>query len=485
MTRNGRWIRTAVLTVAIGGMLGCATNPVTGRNEVSFVSQGQELQMGQEGYKAVVQEYGLYDGQDLQAYVNMVGQKVAKVSHLPNLDWHFTLLDDATVNAFAMPGGYIYVTRGILSHLNSEAQLAGVLGHEVGHVTHRHTAERITQQQLYGLGFGLASVFSPTFAQYSNVAQQALGLLFLKYSRQDETEADQLGVEYSTKAGYDPREIPATYAMLKRVSEQSGSTLPAFLSTHPDPGAREETTTQLANQAAAGKTGLLINERVYVQHLDGIVYGNDPRQGYFAGDQYYHPSLRFQLAFPSGWKHQDSKSSVVAAEANQAGAMQLTLTDAGGQSPSQFVAALSAKGSISGANGGSETVGGWPAWLGRLTVPQQNQAATTLDAAFVRKDQTQMFQILGQSKAPGDAAESSIFASMRSLRPLTDPARINVTADIVRVSRVATSGSFSTVAASLGEPANLLTEGSIINNVQPDEGVAAGTLIKTIVPGHH
>ena len=151
-----------------------------------------------------------------------VGQKVARASHQPGLAWHFTVLDDPTVNAFAMPGGYIYVTRGILAHLNSEAQLAGVLGHEIGHVTHRHTAERITQQQLYGLGFGLASALSETVRRYGDLAQQALGLLFLKYSRDDERQADELGVDYAAKAGYDPREIPSTYAMLKRVSDQAG-----------------------------------------------------------------------------------------------------------------------------------------------------------------------------------------------------------------------------------------------------------------------
>src|SRR5262249_43193809 len=143
-----------------------------------------------------------------------VGQALARVSHRPDLEWHFTVLDDPVVNAFAMPGGYVYITRGILAHLNSEAQLAGVLGHEIGHVTARHTAQRLTQQQVAGLGLGLASAVSETFRQYGQMAQTALGVLFLKYSRDDETQADELGVEYATKAGWDPREIPATYAML-------------------------------------------------------------------------------------------------------------------------------------------------------------------------------------------------------------------------------------------------------------------------------
>ena len=173
--------RTGIVRLAaglgLGALLlaGCAINPVTKRSEISLVSPAQELEIGKQGYPAVIAEFGLYDDPALQAYVNGVGQKVARVSDLPDLEWHFTIVDDPAVNAFAMPGGYIYITRGILGYLNSEAQLAGVLGHEIGHVTHRHTASQITQQQLYGLGLGLASILSPTFQRYSGVAQQALG----------------------------------------------------------------------------------------------------------------------------------------------------------------------------------------------------------------------------------------------------------------------------------------------------------------------
>ena len=256
---------TALAALLATLTLSCATNPVTGRRELTLVSTNQELAIGKDGYGAVVSEYGVYDDPALQAYVDSVGHALAKVSHLPDLAWKFTVLDDPTVNAFAMPGGYIYITRGILAHLNSEAQLAGVLGHEIGHVTARHSARQITQQQLAALGLGVASALSQTVQRYGQAAQSALGLLFLKYGRDDETEADQLGVDYATRAGWDPREIPATYAMLKRVSEKSGQRLPAFLSTHPDPGDREVRTAELARAAAAGKTGLRIGGRA---HLD-------------------------------------------------------------------------------------------------------------------------------------------------------------------------------------------------------------------------
>src|SRR5438093_741871 len=155
--RHGRW---ALFALALWLLAGCATNPVSGRREFTLVSAGQETKMGEEGYKAVLAEYGAYDDSLVQKYVRGVGMRLAKASQLPDLDWHFTVIDDPSVNAFAMPGGYIYITRGILAHLNSEAQLAGVMGHEIGHVTARHTARQIAGQQLAGLGLGLASAFS-------------------------------------------------------------------------------------------------------------------------------------------------------------------------------------------------------------------------------------------------------------------------------------------------------------------------------------
>jgi len=465
MSRSRLWTLVPTMAVLAALLAGCATNPVTGRREMSLVSPEQELAIGKQGYGPVLQEYGLYDDAALRAYVNSVGQKVARVSHLPSLDWHFTIVDDPAVNAFAMPGGYIYVTRGILPYLNSEAQLAGVLAHEIGHVTRRHTAARMTQQQLYGAGFALGSIVSPTFQRYSGAAQQALGLLFLKFSRTDETQADELGIEYATKAGYDSRAIPATYAMLKRIGDQSGQRLPGFLETHPEPGDRERVTTALAKLAVAGRGALVINQNVHIRHVDGILFDQDPRQGYFDGDRYFHPTLGFQMSFPAGWSHHDSRASVAAGEPNRAA-----------------VAQLATKGAIAGAHGAGETIGGYSAWVGHVDVSSQGQPAI-LDAAFIRKGAV-LFQILGQSQRAGDVHEERIFSTMRSFRSLDDPARINVTPDRVRARNVDATGSFETVVKRLGaRPADLET-GAIMNGVQTADRVMAGTLLKVVARLH-
>ena len=459
----------------------CATNPVTGKRELNLVSTNQELAIGKEGYGAVLSEYGAYDDARLQAYVDSVGHALARVSHRPDLDWKFTVLDDPTVNAFAMPGGYIYITRGILAHLNSEAQLAGVLGHEIGHVTARHSAKQITQQQLAGIGLGVASILSPTVQRFSGAAQQGLQLIFLKYSRDDETQADELGVEYATKAGWDPREIPGTYAMLKRVSDKAGQKLPGFLSTHPDPGNREVRTGELARTAAAGKTGLRVGGRTQLEHVDGVVFGNDPRQGYFEGERFYHPQLGFTLSFPAGWKTQNTHSAVAAGEPNQKAMVQLTAENAGTMSPGEYFASLEEAGKISAAEGANETIGSYPAWVGHLRVAQSDGSVAVLTAAGIRKGPNQFFRVLGQSAAAGDANDAAIVATARSFRALSDPAKLEVSPSRVKVVSAPRNGSFRDVVTGLGVSAADLDDVAILNNAELDGDVHPGELLKIVV----
>lgn len=333
------------------------------------------------------------------------------------------------------------------------------------------------------MGFGLASLASETVRRYGDLAQQGLALLFLKYSRDDEREADELGVSYATGAGYDPREIPTTYAMLKRVSDQSGQRLPGFLSTHPDPGDREVTTAALAKQAVQGKSGLAVNGRDYVRRLDGVIFGNDPRQGYFEGDVYLHPALRFQITFPADWKHQDSRTAVAAQEPGQKAVMQLSLADAGALAPTAFVQQLATRGAFSEVSGRAESVGGFAAWVGRVSIPQQGAAAVPAAAGFIRRADSLMFQVLGRSQQPGDAADAKIYASLRSFRALTDPAKLSPRPDRVKVEKLAATSTLDATLRKLGATEKLLATDAVLNNLELDETVMAGTLLKVVVPG--
>lgn len=472
--------RPAALLVVVL-VTGCATNPVTGRREFSLVTAGQEEQMGREGYPAVIAEYGAYEDSTTQRYVNEVGQRLAKVSHLPDLKWTFTVIDDPSVNAFAMPGGYIYITRGILAHLNSEAQLAGVLGHEIAHVTRRHSASQISRQQLAGIGLGVASILSSSVARHGQVAQQALGLMFLKYSRDHENEADASGIDYATRAGYDPADVPPTYAMLKRVSERAGQRLPGFLSTHPDPGDREARTTELARVAREGRTGLLVRHDDYLRRVDRMVFGDDPRGGYFEGDEFYHPGLGFRMTFPAGWKHQNARAAVTASPGDQAG-MQFTLADAEDLAPGDYVAKLAGSGKIARSSGAVERVGGFPAWVGRIAVAGDAGTERILAAAFIRGGPGRMYQILGFSAAPDDADFRKVLASARSFGPLTDAARLAPTPARVKVTRVTKAASFESAVTSLGAQAIDLESTAILNNRQAGDPLVVGEPIKTVTP---
>src|SRR5437868_11822425 len=193
----------AFALIAIGSPLGCARNPVTGKRQIVLVSESEEIAMGQQSDPQVRQEYGVAEGRPLQDYVAGIGRKLVRVSHRPNLEWRFTVVDSPVVNAFAIPGGYVYITRGILAYLGNEAELAGVMGHEIGHVTARHSVRQITRQELAQLGLGIGSVLSPALGQLGNAAGSGLSLMFLRFSRDDEREADRLGVEYATRAAYD------------------------------------------------------------------------------------------------------------------------------------------------------------------------------------------------------------------------------------------------------------------------------------------
>src|SRR4029077_11437358 len=203
-----RWALLAAL-----GAAGCALNPATGAGQLMLISEPQEIAMGRDYDQQVAASIGLYADNAWQHWIQQFGAQLPATSERPNLPWTFHIVDDPVVNAFALPGGYIYVTRGILAHLTSEAELGGVVGHEIGHVTARHSVSQLSKQQLAQLGLAVGSIASPDFGRYAGLAGQALGVLFLKYSRDNESQADDLGLRYMRRANYDPREMPHVFEM--------------------------------------------------------------------------------------------------------------------------------------------------------------------------------------------------------------------------------------------------------------------------------
>jgi predicted Zn-dependent protease len=290
----------------LGG--GCATNPATGKPQLSFFGEEAELNMGRDADAEIVATVGLYDDDELADYVEDVGHRLAAASERPYLPWSFKVLDDPGVNAFALPGGYVYVTRGILAELASEAELAAVLGHEIGHVTARHSVHAASQQILATIGVGVAAVvLDPDHADdWFDVGTLGLAVLFLAHSRADERQADDLGLRYLMRAGYDPTQMPEMFSMLEQVGEaEGGGRLPAWLSTHPDPGKRRLRISEQVTAAQArgeGPTAPLIERDAYLRHLDGLAYGANPRQGVLRDGEALHPALGIRVAAPEGWK---------------------------------------------------------------------------------------------------------------------------------------------------------------------------------------
>jgi predicted Zn-dependent protease len=227
----------------------CAVNPVTGKRQIMLMSEEQEIAMGKEYDPQVVATFGEYKNDKLLAFIQQKGEEMGKISHRPDLKYHFRILDSPVVNAFAVPGGYLYFTRGILAQFNNEAELIGVLGHEMGHVTARHTVSQQSKQQLGQLLLIGGMIASEDFRDFAPYAMQGMQLLFLRYSRDAERESDKLGVEYASKIQYDPQQMANFFNTLSRLGETEGpGGIPTFLSTHPDPGDRYRTVSQRADQ---------------------------------------------------------------------------------------------------------------------------------------------------------------------------------------------------------------------------------------------
>ena len=329
-------LRHAVATaLALSLLAGCGSrvvNPVSGRAERSVMDEQTEIAEGRKAHPQVLAEYGVLANPRLQAYVNEVGQKLAKQSHRAQLDWTFTVLDSPEINAFALPGGFVYITRGLMAFLDSEAELAGVLGHEIGHVTARHGAQRATRQQNAGLGVLAATVLGVLLESQgvggatevaSQLGQGVAAGYVANYSREQETQADQLGAEYLARNRYNPRNMIDVIRVLKnqesfmaeqaRAEGRSAATGGNWLSSHPSNDQRLLD----IQRVAAGYSGSYQDDARtrYLQMLEGLAYGQSREQGVIRGRHFYHEDLGIALTAPQGWKVDNSPEAITLANA--------------------------------------------------------------------------------------------------------------------------------------------------------------------------
>jgi predicted Zn-dependent protease len=414
------FLRWPALLLVVALVSSCAVNPVTGRRQLSLISEQGEIEMGKETDAQIRQEYGFYDDKELTAYVTKVGMAMVPHTHRPQLEYHFAVLDTPVVNAFAAPGGYIYVTRGILAMINSESELATVLGHELGHVNARHSVVKMSQMILVQVGLVAGSVLSKEFAKYAGLAGLGMQLLFLKFSRDDEREADSLGVQYARAGRFNTVEMINFFTTLQRYGDLSGGNhaIPGFLSTHPSD---EERIANIKQMVGELDLAFPTNREAYLRQIDGVVYGDDPRQGFIEGGSFHHPGLGFSFTLPAGWDVQNTPAQVTMAGDQGKAAIVF-----GAETTAEDIAAYGRKkiGQIEGRQDVSEQsapVNGMSGFHQMCTIVQEGQDPIRARFAFIRRGKM-VYTFTAMSKAADFGRYDSSFRNViGSFRALTDP----------------------------------------------------------------
>ena len=467
-------------------------SPITGQKRAYAYSWEQEVQIGRDVDRELVAEYGLYDDPAVDEYVYNLSKEVLEVSHMRrdgaqdmyrNTEFTFRVLDSPVVNAFALPGGYIYVTRGLLAHLNNDAQLAVVQGHEIGHVAARHASQRGLQQTLGQvaiiggaiLGQELLGLPGETIL---NVSSQAAQFLFLSYSRDAERESDRLGVEYAAISDYDSAEGAAFFTSLKRMSERSGQSIPNMLSSHPNPGEREQNIPRMADEwREKGYEQTRRNTESYMQMLDGMVYGENPRNGFVEDGQYVHPELAFQLPVPEGWRSINQPSQLVYVNPDGDAVMILRI-DSQSATPRQSVEQLISQDGFEVQNQGeAQSSGRWQAYEADAVLEDEN-GRLGINVYAVQYD-GRIYRFINYTTESKFSALSPVFASVTgAFDELTDERLLNIQPVRLQVSQVERDTPFSELLPSQ-LPMNIdADELAILNQVSMNDIISAGTYIK-------
>jgi predicted Zn-dependent protease len=458
----------------------CARNPVTGKSQVVLMSESQELAMGREADPQVVAQFGLYPDSALQQFIRQKGQEMAAISHRPNIAYQFRIVNSDVINAFAIPG-YVYFTRGIMGYFNNEAEFAGVLGHEIGHIAARHTVQQQRNATLGQIGIIAGMIISPQIAQFGEAASQGLSLLLLKNSRDAEREADKLGVEYSSKIGYDAQQMADFFNTLKRETAQSGaSVLPPFLSTHPDPGERNTNVTQLAAEwkQKLNLTNAKVNRNSYLQRIEGLIYGTDPREGYLENSIFYHPELKFQFNVPTGWAYQNSPQQVQMAP--QDGKALLIFMGAQGNSLQEAANTAVQQYKLQVVNSGQVTINGLPA-LAVIADQQQQDGSILRTLSYFIQHTSAIYHLIGVAMASDYSRYESYFShTAQSFKTLTDPEKLNKQPERIRIKTVNQATTLSQALRNFGIPDKRLEELAILNGMNLTDPVAAGERIKIV-----
>lgn len=465
---------TAVCAALIAA---CATNPVTGKRELALMTEADEIALGKSAAQEVEQTIGLVDDPNLQAYVRRTGLAMAANSERPNIPWTFAVVDDPTPNAFALPGGPIFLTRGMMTLIRSEAELAAVLGHEIGHVTARHSVAAISQQQLAQIGLGVGGILIPEIRPYVGLLGSGLGLLFLQHGRDAERQADDLGFAYARTRGYEMTEMADVFRALERLQTPERSALPTFLSSHPSPGERVSTIEAKVSTLPAGQRGNVVREADYLRQIDGLVYGEDPRQGFFRDREFLHPDLRFRFQLPSGWQGENLRNAVLAASPRGDAALQLTIASG---SPDAAAQRFASRSGIIIVDSGRQNLNGMSSTQARFEATT-NGGRLAGQASWISYD-GRTYQLLTYTTSDAYPSYDRVFRNVAdSFNVLRDQSVLNIRAN--RVNLVSISERQTLADFNRRQPSAIdIQELAVINDVTgPNAMLTPGTLVKRVV----
>ncbi len=476
--------RLAALALA-AALANCAQNPVTGNPNLVLLSESQEIAIGRREDDKVRQQYGVYDDERLQQYVNEIGQRLAQASHRPGIEYRFLVVDAPDVNAFALPGGYIYITRGILAYLNSEAELAAVLGHELGHVTARHSVQQMTASTAANIGASILQIFVPESrgALGGNAINILGGALLSGYGREHELEADRLGAEYLARTGYDPQAMVKVVGVLKNqelfdaeVAKAEGRQPRAYhglFASHPDNDTRLQ---QVVGEAARYKQATVRTEKEdFLRRADRMIFGDSPKQGIVRDNAFYHEELGLAMRFPAGWRVRNSTRNVAAVSPGEEALIDLRAAGpAKGRTPAEVLRRalkLAADAPVT-----PETIGG----LQAATVSTSIGGKPTRVACIFLHDTAFLVGAQARTQAGYQQYQAAIDASIASFHALTDKERAFARPLRVRIITAQAGQTFAELAKR--SPLGRFAEGHlrVINGLYPKGEPVAGQALKIV-----
>ena len=462
----------------------CATNPVTGSPNFVTMTESQEIGLGRQYDAEVRKQYHVYDSPELQEYVNQVGQKLAHNSHRPNISYHFTVLDSTEVNAFALPGGYIYITRGLITYLNSEAELGAVLGHETGHVTARHSVQQISASTATNIVVQITSVFVPGMntAAGSSLTNLLGNALLSGYGREHELQADHLGAEYLARTGYDPQAMVQVLIVLKNqelfdaeIAKQEGREPRAYhglFATHPDNDTRLK---QVVGEAQSiARPNSVENREAFLQHIKGITFGESADQGTIRKGKFYHSELGLTLQFPEGWHIHNLADRVQAQSPTNDAGIELRVANKATGSPEDYLRKM--KWFSFGENIESLSINGLPAATTETTSQGKPVKITVIYL------NNKAFLIVGSaaSRAVFDRYHDNINATTTSFHPITDAERKLAKPLMIRIITAKQGVTYAELARSSPLGKNAESYLRLINAQYPSGEPAQGQELKIV-----